>query len=83
MGGRPRGECEIGSAPRYVQKGVMRPQKWEPQVGHQLQAVRYIREQLRTRRVGKFTENAKHEEIWEEPDASDVEDDVWTDIREE
>ena len=35
MGGRPRDECEIGSAPRAAQQGLMRPQKWEPQVGHQ------------------------------------------------
>ena len=59
MGGRPRDECEIGSAPRFAQKGLVRPQKWEPQVGHQLQAVRYIREQLRTRRFGKFTKEER------------------------
>ena len=61
----------------------MRPQKWEPQVGHQLQAVRYIREQLRTRRLGKFTQEGGAAEKWEEPEASDVEELVWSEIREE
>ena len=61
-----------------------RPQTWEPNVGHQLQAVRYIRERLRTRREGKFTqEEGASQEKWEEPDASDVEVAVWSEIREE
>ena len=60
----------------------MRPNKWEPQVGHQLHAVRYIREQLRTRRLGKFTKEEGAEEEWAEPDVNDVKEQVWTDIRE-
>ena len=57
-------------------------QKWEPSVGHQLQAVRYIRERLRTRREGKFTqEEGASEQVWEEPEASDVEMEVWSQIR--
>ena len=61
---------------------MTRPQKWEPQVGHQLQAVNYIREQLRSRRLGKFIQEEHDEEKWEEPEASDVEDRVWSEIRE-
>ena len=47
-----------------------------------MQAVRYIREQLRTRRLGKFTQEEGAEEKWEEPAASDVEELVWSEIRE-
>ena len=83
-GGRPPGgECEPGSASQMAHKGLVRPQKWEPQVGHQLQAVKYIREQLRTRRLGKFTQEEGAQEEWEEPEATDVEEEVWTQIREE
>ena len=82
-GGRPKEECEPGSASQGVHKGMVRPQKWEPQVGHQLQAVKYIREQLRTRRLGKFTQEEGAQEEWEEPEATDVEEEVWTQIREE
>ena len=60
--------------------GLVRPQKWEPQVGHQLQAVRYIREQLRTRRLGKFTKEEGFDEEWEEPAVNDVEEKAWTEI---
>ena len=55
-GGRPKEECEPGSASREAQKGLVRPAKFEPRAGHELQAVKYIREQLRTRRLGKFTQ---------------------------
>ena len=48
-----------------------------------MHAVKYIREQLRTRRLGKFTQEEGAEEQWAEPEASDVEDAVWTEIREE
>ena len=82
-GGRPKEECEPGSASQMAHKGLVRPQKWEPQVGHQLQAVKYIREQLRTRRLGKFTQGEGAQEEWEEPEATDVQDEVWTQIREE
>ena len=82
MGGRPRVECEISSAPRSALKGLVRPAKWEPQVGHQLNAVRYIREQLRTMRFGKFTKEEGVEEEWEELEVNDVEEQVWTEIRE-
>ena len=81
-GGRPKEECEPGSASQGAHKGMVRPQKWEPQVGHQLQAVKYIREQLRTRRLGKFTQVEHAEEEWEEPEATDVPHEVWTVIRE-
>ena len=64
--------------------GLVRPQKWEPNVGHQLQAVRYIRERLRTRREGKFTqEEGASEQVWGEPEASDVEMEVLSQIRED
>ena len=45
-------------------------------------AVRYIRQALRIRRLGKFTkkENDKEEE-WEEPHEDDVPDEVWVQIR--
>ena len=45
-------------------------------------AVIYIRQALRTRRLGKFTkkENDKEEE-WEEPHDDDVPDEVWVQIR--
>ena len=87
MGWRPRDESQTGSAPVFAKRGLLRPKKWEPQVGHQLQAVTYIREQLRTRRLGKFTkeEGAGEdgaEEEWEEPEVNDVEEQVWTEIRE-
>ena len=83
-GGRPKEECEPGSASQGAHKGMVRPQKWEPQVGHQLQAVKYMREQLRTRRLGKFTqdEHDEEKEEWEEPEADDVPHEVWTVIRE-
>ena len=44
-------------------------------------AVRYIRQALRIRRLGKFTkkENDKEEE-WEEPHEDDVPDEVWVQI---
>ena len=81
VGGRPRNECEIGSAPALAQKGLVGPDKWEPQVGHQLHAVRYIREQLRTMRLGEFTKEEGAEEEWEEPEVNDVEEQMWTEIR--
>ena len=81
MGGRPRVECEISSAPRSALKGLVRPAKWEPQVGHQLNAVRYIMDQLRTMRLGKFTKEEGAEEEWEEPEVNDVEEQVWAEIR--
>ena len=65
LGRGPKEECEPGSASQMAHKGMMRPQKWEPPVGHQLQAVRYIRNQLRTRRLGKFTQEEGAEEEWE------------------
>ena len=37
---------------------------------------------LRTKRVGHFTQKTGGEEAWEEPEVDDVEDHVWTDIRE-
>ena len=83
FGGRPKQEFEPGSASQMAQKGLVRPQRWEPQVGNQLQAVKYIREQLRTRRLGKFTQEEGAEQEWEEPEASDVEEEVWSEIREE
>ena len=60
MGGRPKQESEPGSAPMMAQKGLVRPERFEPRVGHQLRAVKYIREQLRTRRLGKFTQEEDH-----------------------
>ena len=81
FGGRPRNECEIGSAPAFAQKGLVRPKKWEPQVGYQLHAVRYIREHLRTKRLGKFTKKEDAEEEWEEPDVNAVSEQVWSEIR--
>ena len=83
LGGRPRREREPGSAPQLAQKAMVRPLKWEPQVGCQLQAVRFIRNELKTRRLGNFTQEEGAEEKWEEPAASDVEEGVWSDIREE
>ena len=53
FGGRHR--LEPGNAPREAQKGLVRPAKFEPRAGHELKAVKYIREQLRARRLGKFT----------------------------
>ena len=66
-GGRPKEVGEPGSAPPVVLKGIRRPQKFEPRVGHQLVAVKYIREQLRTKRIGVFTqkEDKEGEEDWE------------------
>ena len=55
----------------------MRPAKWEPRVGHQLKAVKFISEELRLRKLGSFTE-----EEWEEPEVEDVKVQVWTEIRE-
>ena len=84
FGGRPASSDSVGSAPAMAQKGLVRPQKWEPKVGHQLHAVKYIRERLRARREGKFTqEEGASQEKWEEPEASDVEMAVWSQIREE
>ena len=60
-------------------KGVLRPKIWEPQAGHQLNALRYIREQLRTMRLGTFFQELHQEEEWQEP--KEVEDHVWTEIR--
>ena len=58
--------------------------RWEPQVGHRFHAVRYIRQALRTRRLGKFTKNDNDkEEEWEEPHEDDVPDEVWVQIRDE
>ena len=84
-GGRPKEEGEPGSAPQVVLKGLRRPAKWEPQVGHQLAAVKFIREQLRTKRIGVFTqkEDKEGEEDWKEPEENDVPHDVWILIREE
>ena len=84
-GGRPKEVGEPGSAPPVVLKGIRRPQKFEPRAGHQLVAVKYIREQLRTKRIGVFTqkEDKEGEEDWEEPDDADVPHEVWTLIREE
>ena len=83
QGGRPKGKAwgmgEPGSAPQYAQKGLRRSGRWEPQVGYQLKAVQYIREQLKTKRLGKFTQEQGAEE-WAEP--ADVEEQVWTEIRE-
>ena len=79
LGGRPKNECENNSASRSAQKGVLRPQKWEPQAGHQLNALRYIREQLRTMRLGAFFQEEGQEEEWQEPKG--VEDHVWIEIR--
>ena len=82
-GGRPKEECEPGQASQMAQKGLVRPQKWEPQVGHQMQAVKYIRQQLRKRRLGKFTQEEGAQEEWEEPEATDVQEEVWAQIRED
>ena len=46
-----------------------------------MHAVRYIREQLRTKRLGKFTQEEGAEEEWGEPEVNDVEEQVWTEIR--
>ena len=56
----------------------------EPQVGHRFHALRYTRQSLGTRRLGKFTkeENDKEEE-WEDPHEDDVPDEVWVQIRDE
>ena len=59
----------------------MRPQKWEPQVGHQLQVVKYTREPLGARRLGKFTKKENAKEEWEEPGEDDVSEQVWSEIR--
>ena len=76
LGGRPRKQSEPGSASQSTKKGVLRPAKWEPEVGHQFLVVKFIREQLRMRRLGKFTPAG-----WQEPEAEDVEVQVWTEIR--
>ena len=51
-GGRPPSSESLGSAPPLAQKALVRPSKWEPKVGNQLIAVKFIREQLRARREG-------------------------------
>ena len=81
FGGRPKHESQMGSASTFAQKGLGRPMRWEPQVGYQLHAVRYIREHLRTKRLGKFTKKENDEEEWAEPDANDVSEQVWSEIR--
>ena len=79
FGGRP--PTEAAAAPTSARKGLVRPAKFEPKVGHQQQAVKYIREQLYARGLGKFDAEKEGKEGWEEPEASDVEDDVWAEIR--
>ena len=56
---------------------MVRPKQWEPHVGHQLHAVLYIREQLRTKRLGQFTKQEDAEEEWAEPDENAVSEQVW------
>ena len=80
-GGRPINESQMGSASTFAQQGLGRPMRWEPQVGYQLHAVIYLREALRTKRLGQFTKKDNDKEEWEEPDEDDVSDQVWSEIR--
>ena len=86
MEGGPKNESQMGSASTSAQEGLGRPMGWEPQVGHRFHAVRYIRQALKTRRLGKFTKKEnddEEEEEWEEPHEDDVPNGVWVQIRDE
>ena len=78
---KKKNECAAGEAPKFAKQGLVRPDKFEPKAGHQLKAVKYIREQLFASKLGKITDEAKGLEGWEEPEASEVEEEVWTEIR--
>ena len=60
-GGRPK-KIQTGSASASAQKGMRRPLRWEPQVGHRFHAVSFIRKALKTRGLGKFTKKKNNEE---------------------
>ena len=87
-GGRPK-KIQTGSASASAQKGMRRPLRWEPQVGHRFHALSFIRKALKTRGLGKFTKKENNEEegegkndqLWEEPHEDDVPDEVWVQIR--
>ena len=89
FGGRPNNESQMGSASTSAQKGLGRPMRWEPQVGHRFHALSFIRKALKTRGLGKFTKKENNEEegegkndqLWEEPHEDDVPDEVWVQIR--
>ena len=54
FGGRPpaRDEAQPGEARTEAKRALLRPEKFEPKAGHQLKALRYIREQLYAKRLG-------------------------------
>ena len=60
-GGRPK-KIQTGSASASAQKGMRRPLRWEPQVGHRFHALSFIRKALKTRGLGKFTKKENNEE---------------------
>ena len=80
-GGRPKKEDAPGEASKMAKLGLVRPQKFGPRCGHLLQGVRYIAEQLYAKNLGKVLEPEKGIQGWEEPEAPDIEDKVWAEIR--
>ena len=83
---KKKNECAAGDAPQFAKQGLVRPDKFEPKVGYQLQAVKYIAKQLYARklgalRAGSWDDQKLDKEHWEEPEAAAVPLDVWTQIR--
>ena len=83
---KKKNECAAGDAPQLAKQGLVRPDKFEPKVGYQLQAVKYIAKQLYARklgalRAGSWADQKLDKEHWEEPEAAAVPLDVWTQIR--
>ena len=82
-GGRPRkNEGLDPEAPRLAKKGVVGPEKFEPKAGHQLRALKYMREKFFTLKLGKFHDEQNLDlEHWDEPELDAVPENVWTAIR--
>ena len=83
---KKKNECAAAEAPTFAASraklGLVRPDRFEPRAGQQLQAVKFIREKLFDWKLGKFLDEAKRDlKHWQEPEASEVPEDVWTAIR--
>ena len=60
----------------------MRPEKFEPKVGHQLRAVQHMRKKFFALKLGKFHDEQHLDlEHWDEPELAAVPEKVWTAIR--
>ena len=65
-----------------AKQGVVGPEKFEPKVGYQLRAVKYMREKFFALKLGKFHDEQKLDlEHWDEPELAAVPEKVWTAIR--